>query len=537
MYNDFKMIIPEENTECLTRGICSVNPTLSSLHEIILLYLKGLSFYLLKLKEFGITKDDLKDKMYQALFTIIINAEYNQVQFQDLISSLYDNILQLKSLYEKTCQERNCDIQSLKLYFKYSKTFDLTTAIRKGEKYFLKKIQSFSPKQKDMHDIMLFLAKGIGINLIELQRLGKTHDEAYYTLLSLLHAEIPKDFSEEYVKQQVKKIMDIYYDVAKTLFLTKIELYGELIQTEVSFSTSVGKAILVSGSDFKQLELVLKAVENTEISVYTHGIEILLAHAFTKLHSHPNLKGHFGAGLESSLIDFATFPGVVLMTKGTLQRIEYLFRGRLFTLDPIAPMGIVKIKDYNFEPLIKSALEAGGFIKAQEKPPIKVGFDEKEINKKLDNIADKIIKQEIKHLFITGLVNFPSTNKEYFQKFFEILPKDCFAISFFYPTDKENTIYLDSYYNYVLFYKILEKLREKIPFEKIDTTIFLTKCDKYTIVNLLCLKNIGIKNVYMCKCPPTLINPSIINTLQEIFGIKEFSNPQTDIEEILKMDK
>lgn len=530
--NNYKTI-SEENSECLLKGICSINPTLSSLHEIILLYLKGLSFYLLKLKELGVTNESYKDIIISAFFNIITSAEYNQEQFHEIIVKLYDSILQSKSLYEKTCQERNIDIQTLKAYFKYSKNFDLSEAIRKGEKYFLKKSQSLTPKQKDLYDIMLFLGKGIGIILIELQRLGKFNENAYYILLSLLNTEAPKDFSEEKVKQQIKKVMGVYYDVAKTLFETKIELYGKITPTEVSFSTEPGKAILVSGSDFKQLEMVLKAVENTQIGVYTHGIEILLSHAFPKFRSHPNLKGHFGSGLESSLIDFATFPGAILMSKGSLQKIEYLYRGRLFTIDPVPPLGIIKIKDYDFAPLIKSALEAKGFSKAQQKPPIRVGFDEKEINKKINNIVDKILKKEIKHLYIMGLLNFPNTNKEYFQNFFELLPKDCFAISFFYPINQENAVYLDSIYNYVLFYKILEKIDEKIPFKKINMSIFLTRCDKYTIINLLYLKHIGVKNVYMCKCPPTLINPSLMKTLQETFEIKEFSDPQKDIQETL----
>lgn len=531
--HEYKITSSEENNECLTKGICSVNPALSSLHEIILLYLKGLSFYLLKLKELEITKEDLKDIIIYSIFTIITNSEYNQQQFQNIIIKLYDNIQQLKSLYEKTCQEKNIEIKTLKTYFKYSKNFGLTDAIRKGEKYFNKKSQILSSKQKDLYDIMLFLAKGLGINLIELKRLGRIHDEAYYALLSLLSIEIPKDFSEEKLKQKIKEVMDIYASVVKTLFLTKIELYGELIKTDASFTTEEGKAILISGSDFKQLELVLKAVENTQISVYTHGIEILLSHAFSKLHSHPNLKGHFGAGLESSLIDFATFPGAVLMSKATLQRIEYLYRGRLFTLDPIAPMGIVKINDNNFEPLIKSALEAKGFINTQKKSPMTIGFDEKEVDKKIDSIVDKIIRQKIKNLYIIGLLNFPSLQKEYFDKFFELLPKNCFAISFFYHTDKENTAYFDYIYNYVLFYKILEKLRKKLTSIDINISIFLTKCDKYTIINLLYLKHIGIKNVYMCKCQPNLVSPSMIKTLQETFEIKEMSQAQKDIEETL----
>lgn len=533
MYNEFQ-IMAEETDECLTRGICSVNPTLSSLHEIILVYLKGVSFYLLKLKDLGITNEEIKDTIISALFTIITNAEYNQDQFQTIISKLYDSILQFKSLYEKTCQEKNVDIQTLKSYFKYSKSFELSNAIRKGEKYFLKKSKTFTSTQKDLYDIMLFLAKGITINLIELKRQGKTHDEAYYTVLHLLSNETSKDFLEENVKQQIKKVIDVYASVVRELFYAKIQAYGELMQSEVSFTTYEGKAILVSTSDFKQLELVLKAVENTDIGVYTHGIEILLAHAFPKLRSHPNLKGHYGVGLESALIDFSTFPGAILMSKGVLQRVEYLYRGRLFTLDPIAPMGIVQIKDNNFQPLIKAALEAKGFINTQEKPPMKIGFNEKEVDKKVSFIVEKILKQGIKNLYIVGLLNFPYSNKEYFQRFFDLLPKDCFAISFFHPIEQENAIYLDSYYNYVLFHTLLNKIKRELPLDKINVSAFLTKCDKYSIINLLYLKYTGIKHLYMCKCPPTLVSPSIIKTLQETFNIKELSDPRKDLEETLK---
>lgn len=532
MYHEFQTMT-DETSECLTRGICSVNPTLNSLHEIILVYLKGVSFYLLKLKDLGIKNDEIKDTVIYAMFTILTNADYNQEQFQNLISKLYDSIFQFKALYEKTCHERNIKIHSLKAYFKYSKHFELSDAIRKGEKYFLKKSQSYTPTQKDLYDIMLFLAKGITINLIELKRLKKLHEDGYYTVLELLSIEIPKEYSEENIKQQIKGVIGVFASVVRELFYTKIATYGNLRRTEVSLTTYEGKAILVSTTDFKQLEMVLKAVEGTDIGVYTHGIEILLAHAFPKLHSHPNLKGHYGTTIESALIDFASFPGAILMSKGVLQRVEYLYRGRLFTLDPIPPMGVIQIKDNNFDNLIKSALEAKGFTNTQEKPPMKVGIDKMEVNKKINEIVDKIKRQKIKNLYIVGLVNFPSPNKEYFQKFFEILPKDCFAISFFHPVEQENAVYLNPYYNYVLFYPILKIIRSRLP-EGFNINVFLTKCDKYTILNLLYLKSIGINHIYMCKCPPTLVSPSIINTLKNTFNIKEFSDPKTDLEETLK---
>lgn len=530
MHNDFQTI-PYESDECLTKGICSVSPALSSVQEIILLYTKELAFYILELKDFGIKNDAVKDVIMYALFNIVTNAEYSQEQFKNLLTKLYDFMVQSKALYEKQCLEKNVEIKTTKSYFKYSKTFDLTDAIRKGEKYFLKKSTTFTLEQRSLYDILLFLVKSIVIKITELNKLGKDCDSGYYSILSTLKTIGASEFSEEMFKEQIQSTVESYYAIVRAVFYSQVELYGPIELTDVSFSQGIGKAILVSGSDFKALENVLEATKNTEISVYTHGFEMLMAHAFEKFKSRPNLKGHFGSSVESSIVDFATFPGAILMSKCTLQRVEYLFRGRLFTLDPVPPMGVVRIKDDNYEPLIKGALDSKGFICAQEKPIIKVGFDETQVNKKVDEIIDKIIEGKIKHLYFIGLVNYTEASTPYFEKFFDLLPKNSFAFSFNYNVIKENVYHSNSFCDYTLLYKILKRIRNKKPLNEINVSVFLTKCDKHTLSNLLYLKQIGVKHLYTCKCPVTLINPTLMETLQESFEIKEFSNPQTDIKE------
>lgn len=538
MFNEFKINgfkTPRTDIdECITKGICSVNPVLSSLNEIILLYLKELAFYLVRLKDFGVTNEQIKETVMYCFFNIITGAEYNQDQFHDVIVKLYDYIYQSKFLYEKFCTEKNIVIEIPKTYFKYSKKFDLTDAIRRGEKYFIKKSHSFTAKQKDLHDILVFLAKSMGIKLLELNKLGKDNQIAYYNILSLLDAITPVDFSEEKIKQRLGETIEIYYDLAKKVFYTQIELYGAIIPSEVSFSPVVGKAILVSGSDFKKLELVLKATEGKEISVYTHGLEMLMAHGFPKFKSHPNLRGHFGLGMDSSLIDFASFPGAILMTKATLQKIEYLYRGRLYTTDPIAPQGVVRIKDDNYEPLIKSALSAKGFVNPLKKPSMTVGYEEKVLIKFIDELFDKIESGKIKHLYIIGLLNIPNmAYYQYFQKFFDLMPKDCYAISLCCPINRENVFHLDAFYDYSYVYRILREINKKVDINNFPITVFLTRCDKHTISNLLYLRHLGIRQVYMCKCPTNLLNPSLIKTLQETFNIKEISDPKADIEKTL----
>ncbi len=144
---------------------------------------------------------------------------------------------------------------------------------------------------------------------------------------------------------------------------------------------------------------------------------------------YPHLVGHFGKGVENSLFDFAAFPVLFLMTKYLFQKIDYLYRGRLFTTDSFAPKGIIKLKDNDYTPLIQAALSAKGFTKKQQEKIMRVGFRQEEIDAKIDELVKKMQNNEIKHLYFIGLLNHESEHKIYFDKFLKLMPKDCFAIA------------------------------------------------------------------------------------------------------------
>ena len=236
-----------EYDECLIKGLCSLNPTLSSLQEVILLHLKELAFYLLKLRGFGVTNNPIREVILNSLFNIVTNADYNQEQFHHLILKLDNSIMEAKTIYEHFCEDADVEIETVKTYFKHKKKFNLVDAIRKGEKYFLKKNSILTPRQKDLFDLLLFFAKSMSIKMIELQNLTRDYDDGYYAILTLLNILNTQKFCEEEVLQDLDRCIDIYYDLLKTLLEAQIEIYGEPSSTSVSFSTEVGKAILVSG--------------------------------------------------------------------------------------------------------------------------------------------------------------------------------------------------------------------------------------------------------------------------------------------------
>ena len=90
--------------------------------------------------------------------------------------------------------------------------------------------------------------------------------------------------------------------------------------------------------------------------------DMMLAHTFPKFSTYQHLRGQYGQGIENCLLDFATFPGPIILTKHSLHNIENFYRGRLFTTDyTSSPKGIIKIENNDFSDIIDSAKKSKGF--------------------------------------------------------------------------------------------------------------------------------------------------------------------------------
>lgn len=524
---------PCEYDEFISKGICAASPNVSALQETILIYLKELAYYLLKLKELGATNDVIKEHILEGLSGIITNVDYNQQQFARIITILASDLSQSKTFYANLCIKNNIEAKFLNTFFKHFKDFDITEIIKRGERYHVKRNTEYTFEQKNLFDIMILLVKRICLKILQVKSFNKDYEKAYNIILLLLDSLNAENLSEEKAKTLIETSNAEYYNLFKSLSDAQEEFYGPRESVYISFTPRNGKAILVSGIDMTQLEAVLNATKNKGIDVYTHGMTMLMAHTLAKFREYPHLVGHFGKGSENSLFDFAAFPGAILMTSYLFQKVEYLYRGRLFTTDSFAPSGIVRIKENNFEPLIQAALHSKGFTKNQQEIILRVGFRQKVLEDKVQELTEKMLKNEIKHLYFVGILHSENEFKEYFDKFFELMPKDCYAVSLSYERNEENILHVDSFYDYLLIYKILEKFNEKNPLKDLKITLFITKCDQYTVTNIINFTNMGVKNIYLCKCLPTILNPCVLESLKKTFGIKEFSNPEQDLKDTL----
>ncbi|MFV3243456.1 hydroxylamine reductase, partial [Klebsiella pneumoniae] len=93
--------------------------------------------------------------------------------------------------------------------------------------------------------------------------------------------------------------------------------YGHPTPTQVNVKATEGKCILISGHDLKDLYNLLEQTEGTGVNVYTHG-EMLPAHGYPELRKFKHLIGNYGSGWQNQQVEFARFPGPIVMTSNCI---------------------------------------------------------------------------------------------------------------------------------------------------------------------------------------------------------------------------
>lgn len=517
--------------ECVSKGICSISPDIAYIQELIKEYIRELSFYIFSLKQLGITNEKIRNNIIETVSGLILNLGYSEESLQKIISMLSANLLEAKNLYVSVCEKNGIKPGFLKSFLKIPKKIVYANSIRQGQNILNNLILKTNPEQKNLFELMYLVSKSISVHLLELRDFGIDIEDAYDTLLKLFNVRNTYKGSSEKIIEELYEGVKLDHELLMKLQKTREEKYGVISPAEVSVSTRPNKAILVSGGNLRELELLLEATKDRCIDIYTHG-HMLMAHAFPKFKKYPHLAGHFGQGTETYLMDFAQFPGPILLTKNSFYKVESLYRSRIYTTDIIAPKGVGLIKDNNFEPLIQSAISSKGFIHKKDFSNIRINLDEKNILSKIENITEKMEKGQIKHFFTIGVSNHVKTQKDYFEKFLSLLNEDCFVMSFSYTNHKDNVLLIESDYGFPILYKSLEMIANKIPLTDLNPKILYTRCEVHTISNVIYMHSIGIKNIYFTDCPPQQLNPALIEFMGKKFGLKKYKNPESDFKEM-----
>ena len=152
-----------------------------------------------------------------------------------------------------------------------------------------------------LNEIATYGSKGAAAYAAHCYQLGKMDDSVMKDMHEV-YCKLSSDEADmEGLLANALKVGDINGRILAMLDDAHATTFGDPEPTPVKMTATEGKAILISGHDLVDLEVLLKQTEGTGVNVYTHG-EMLPAHGYPGLKKYPHLVGNYGTFVASQLM-------------------------------------------------------------------------------------------------------------------------------------------------------------------------------------------------------------------------------------------
>ena len=151
-------------------------------------------------------------------------------------------------------------------------------------------------------------------------------------------------------------------------------------------------------------------------------------------------------------------------------------------------------------------------------------------NDTIFQIKNKIFTKKYSQIFIIG-ANSDADQQEYQKTLIAQTPKDILIVSLApCRSDSENVVSVNGCFDSYALLKLSEDINTITNLKK---TIFVQYCGRHTVSSMIHLSLFNNTNVYLGKCSPMIINPTLISFISKNFGIKEMTTVKKDLECIL----
>lgn len=494
---------------CTDVGVCGKKPDTADLQDKLVSSLIELALY-------GEKNEENTNLIIEGLFTTVTNVSFDNPSIEALIQKVQEKISGAKCFDIKTLWTSNEDIRSLK-------------------------------------SLTLFGLKGMAAYAHHAKVLGyedKSINNFFYEALQ----SIATLTDEDELAQLVLKTGEINFKCIELLDRANTETYGVPTPTKVSTNIEPKPFIIVSGHDLRDLALLLEQSKDKGVNVYTHG-EMLPCHAYPELKKYPHLKGHFGTAWQNQRVEFDNVPAPILFTTNCIMPVKDSYKDRVFTTSVVQYPEMVHIgEDKDFTPVIKKALELGGYKEEHKMTGINggdvltVGFGHGTVLGVADKVISAVKSGDLKHIFLVGGCDGAKTGRNYYTDFVKMTPKNTLVLTLACGKFRFNDLDLgeidgiprlldmgqcnDAYSAIKVAVELAKAFDCSV--NELPLSLILSWYEQKAVCILLTLLYLGIKDIRLGPTLPAFVSPNVLKFLVEKFGIKPITTPENDLKEILE---
>ncbi len=528
---------------CTTVGVCGKQPDVAALQDLLIYAIKGLSQVAVEARKSGIdVPRDVNVFTCEAVFSTLTNVDFDPDRFVELLRRC---VAMRDDLKEKIkAKGGNADFPEGPATFELGNNKE--EMVRQGEMHGVFSNGDLDEDKRSLRETIIYGLKGVCAYTDHAQILGEEDEEHYKNIHEVFAKTLNKDMSLEDWVSLALKVGELNLKAMELLDNANTKNYGHPVPTEVPLGAKKGKAILVSGHDLKDLELILKQTEGKGIYVYTHG-EMLPCHGYPELKKYPHFYGHYGTAWQNQQKEFAEFPGPIVMTTNCIQKPKESYFDRIFTTGLVGWPGVKHIADKDFTPVIEKALECEGFKEDTDKGTVMVGFARNTVMSVADKVIEAVKAGKIRHFFLVAGCDGAKPGRNYYTEFVEKVPEDCIVLTLacgkFRFFDKKlgdiegiprllDIGQCNDAYSAIQIAVALSKAFN-CDVNDLPLSMILSWYEQKAVAILLTLFALGIKNMRLGPSLPAFVSPNVLNVLVQNYNIMPIKTPDEDLKEIL----
>ena len=526
------------NKGCMFGGVCGKKPETANLQDLLIYVTKGLSEITTRLRSEGKEIPAAIDRLITTnLFMTITNANFDDDRFIDRIN---ETLSSRDELFEQLHDDTGLSDAASWQY----RTAEERTL--KADKVGV--LDTGNEDLRSLRELTLYGLKGMAAYNKHANVLGYADTAIDAFLQKALAKTLDDSLSTDDLTSLVLETGSFGVKVMALLDTANTSTYGNHEITKVELGVRNNPAILISGHDLRDLEMLLEQTANTGVDVYTHS-EMLPAHYYPAFKKYPHFAGNYGNAWWKQKEEFEAFNGPILLTTNCLVPPKESYKDRIYTTGSVGFSGCKHIdgeigETKDFSAIIEHAkkcppptqLESGELVG---------GFAHHQVLALADKVVDAVKSGAIKKFVVMAGCDGRSPARNYYTDFAKALPQDTVILTAGCAKYKYNKLPLgdiggiprvldagqcNDSYSLAL---IALKLKEVFGLDDINQLPIVYNIAWYeqkAVIVLLALLSLGVKNIHLGPTLPAFLSPNVVNVLIENFGIAGITDVDTDLE-------
>ena len=527
---------------CTRVGVCGKKPEVAGMQDLLIYVTKGLAAVTTRLRAEGKEiSAEVNHLVVQNLFVTITNANFDR----EAIAARVAETLAVKEHLLGELLDRS-GLPEAALWQDKEEAFDA-----KAQSSAVGVLATENEDIRSLRELITYGLKGLAAYLHHANMLGEERADIDAFLQRALACLLDDTATADDLTALTLETGKWGVEGMAALDKANTGHYGNPEITKVTLGVRKNPAILISGHDLHDLEMLLEQTQGTGVDVYTHG-EMLPAHYYPAFKKYENFVGNYGNAWWKQKEEFEAFGGPVLLTTNCLVPPKESYRERIFTTGAVGYPGCPHIEmradgTKDFTPLIELAKKCPA-PQELEQGEIVGGFAHEQVFALADKVVDAVKSGAIKKFVVMAGCDGRQKSREYYAEFAKALPKDTVILTAGCAKYKYIKLGLgdiggiprvldagqcNDSYSLALIALKLKEVFGLADVNELPIAYNIAWYEQKAVIVLLALLHLGVKNIHLGPTLPAFLSPNVAKVLVDNFGIGGITTVEEDLKTLI----